>query len=386
MSEPIAERPDHTGMPRRIALAVRSSSAGRDVIEALLLLLMAFATGAVLIVVIGGNPITAYRAVLDSSFGSQRAVGETLESATPLVFAGLALAVGFRARLLNLGVGSQFLIGALAAAWAGTTFELPAPLHVALLLVVGAVSGALFAGIAAVLKAYRGVHEVISTIMLEYVALSVINHLVNGALQDPRDAGLPQTARIFDSARLPRIFPPSRLSAGIVVLAVTGVVIWWVLERSRIGYEWGAVGAGPAAAELAGISRVRVTLSSLMASGAIGGLGGAVLMSGLLFRYQANTSAGVGLTGLAIALLSRQRIVGVFLAGILFGALVQGQRGMQQAADVPQDMLLVLQGLIVFFVSAPQILWFLRGRWARWRRGDEPADTLTHEPAVLEVG
>lgn len=349
-------------------IRARWSSGGmRDLREALILLLAAFGAGALLILAIGHNPITAYRAVISTSFGSKRAIGETLETSTPLIFAGLGFTVAFRARLLNLGVGSQILIGALTAAWVGNTFSLPRPLHIALLIVMGMVAGALYAAIAGALKAYRGVHEVISTIMLEYAGLSLINYLVNGPLQDPRDAGLPQTAQIPLSAQLPRILPPSRLSAGFLILIAMTIIVWWIRDRSRLGFEWNVAGAGPRAASMAGMSPQRSIMTAMMVSGAVAGCAGAVLMSGLLHRYQSNTSAGIGLAGLAIALLSRHRIIGLVLAGILFGALAQGQRGMQQQAGVPQDMLLVLQGFIVFFVSAPQILWALR-RWRRERK------------------
>lgn len=350
------------------------SGAGRDLFEAVVLLGAAFAAGALMILLIGHNPISAYRALIQSSIGSRKAIGETLESSTPLVFAGLAFAIAFRARLLNLGVGSQILVGALVAAWLGSAVALPKVLHIAVLVVAGALGGALYASIAGALKAYRGVHEVISTIMLEYVALSMINYLVNGPLQDPRDAGLPQTPQILDSARLPRILPPSRLSAGVFVLIATGALVKWIRDRSRIGFEWAAVGAGPGAAKHAGISTVRATMTAMATSGAVAGVAGAVLMSGLLHRYQSSTGAGLGLSGLAIALLSRQRIVALFLAGILFGALAQGQRGMQQAAGVPQDMLAVLQGFIVFFVAAPQILWAVE-RWRTQRRATAEAGT-----------
>lgn len=344
---------------------VRGATATRDLLEAVVLLLAAFVSSGVLILLIGRNPVDAYVAVVDSSFGSRRSIGETLESATPLIFAGLAFTVAFRARLLNLGVGSQILWGALAAAWAGSALTLPRPFHITVLLVVGTAAGAAFASVAGALKAYRGVHEVISTIMLEYVALSAINYLVNGPLQDPRDAGLPQTAPIATSAELPRILPPSRLSAGILLAVLVGVVVWWVRDRARIGFEWSAVGTGPDAAAMAGLSTVRATLTAMAVSGGVAGFAGAVLMSGLLHRYQANTSAGLGLTGLAIALLSRHRIGGLFLAGLLFGALAQGQRGLQRDAGVPQDMVLVIQGFIVFFVAAPQLLWAAQRRWHR---------------------
>ena len=351
-------------------------SAGfRDAREALILLLLAFAASALMILLIGRNPWLAFRAIIETSLGSKRAVGETLESATPLIFAGLAFAVAFKARLLNLGVGSQVLIGALTAAWLGNAMSLPRPAHIAVMVAAGAAAGAGWAAIAGVLKAYRGVHEVISTIMLEFVALSLINYLVNGPLQDPREAGLPQTSQIPSSARLPRILPPSRLSAGILILVAVGIMVWWLLNRSRLGFEWRASGTGPRASAMAGISAKRSIVSAMATSGAIAGIAGAVMMSGLLYRYQANTPTSF--VGLAVALLSRNRVAGVFSAGLLFGVLTQGERGMQRIADVPQDMLAVMQGFIVFFVAAPQILWAVR----RWRTRRKPGPDVIGEPA-----
>jgi len=332
--------------------------------RSLVALTLAFAIGALVILAIGRNPIDAYAALLSASLGDKFAIGETLENATPLIFTGLTLALGFQARLFNLGAEGQLLMGALTAAWVGVSFSAPAPIHVAVALLAGALAGALWAGIAGVLLAARGVHEVISTIMLNFVAFFFINFMVTGPMKEVTELDIPQTAEIADSARLPRIFLPSRLSAGILIAILAAVAMWWLVKKMPLGYELRAVGENPDAARQAGIRPKRIVVLVMTLSGSIAGLGGAVIMLGLFHRYQQGLNPGFGFTAIAVALLARNTVPGVVVAALLFGIMSQGARGMQTIANVPSDTILMIQALVIFFVATPQLLSFLRRRKA----------------------
>lgn len=330
--------------------------------QSLFALVAAFAVGGLLIALIGRNPIDAYGALLQSSFGDGFALGETLESATPLIFTGLALAIGFQARLLNIGAEGQFLMGALAAVWVAINVSAPGVVLVILALAAAAMAGGLWAGIAGVLKATRQVHEVISTIMLNFIAIFFINFMVTGPMQEVSDLDIPQTAPIDPSVELPRIFPPSRLSAGFLIALAAAFGVWWLIRRAPLGYELRAVGHNAAAASQAGIVPGRITVLAMAIGGAMAGLGGGVVILGLLHRFPQGYIPGFGFTAIAISLLGRNTVPGVIAASVLFGALAQGARGMQTIADVPRDTLLVIQALVIFFVSAPHMFSFLRRR------------------------
>jgi general nucleoside transport system permease protein len=332
--------------------------------QSLVALVVAFSVGAVIMLLIGTTPIDAYSALLSSSLGSRFALGESIENATPLIFTGLTLAMGFQARLFNLGAEGQLLLGALAASWVGVSFSGPAPVHVALALLAGAIAGGLWAGIAGVLLAARGVHEVISTIMLNFVAFSFINFMVTGPMQEVTDLDIPQTAKVADSAILPRIFEPSRLSAGILIALITAAAVWWLVKKTPLGYELRAVGQNPDAARQAGIRPKHIVVRVMFMSGSLAGLGGAVIMLGLFQRYQQGLNPGFGFTAIAVALLARNSVPGVVIAAFLFGVMAQGARGMQTMADVPTDSILMIQALVIFFVSTPHLLSFIRRRKA----------------------
>lgn len=332
--------------------------------RSLVALALAFALGAVVMLIIGRNPIEAYAALITSSVGDKFSFGETLENTTPLIFTGLTLAIGFQARLFNLGAEGQLLMGALAAAYIGVSFNAPAPIHVGVALLVGALVGGLWSGLAGVLLAFRGVHEVISTIMLNFVAFFFINYMVTGPMKEVTELDIPQTARIAESAMLPRIFAPSRLSAGLIVALVTATAVWWLVMKTPLGYELRAVGRNPDAARQAGIRPKRVTVLVMMISGSIAGLGGAVIMTGLFQRYQQGLNPGFGFTAIAVALLGRNTVPGVLAAALLFGVLAQGARGMQTIADVPTDTILMIQALVIFFVSTPHLLSLFKRRRA----------------------
>jgi len=330
-------------------------------------IILALLVGAIFILAIGKNPITAYAALLQGAFGNTFAIGETLENTTPLILTGLAVAFAFRAKLFNIGGEGQFLMGALAGTWVGANLALPAVIHLPLTLLAGVIAGGLWGGIAGLLKAARGVHEVISTIMLNFIAIFFISYMVTGPMKEVSALDIPQTARVADTAQLMKILPPSRLSAGIIIALLAAALIWWLLWKTTVGYEVRAVGLNFFAAEFAGIRPNYNMFLAMLISGGLAGLGGAIIISGLFLRYQHGFEPGYGFTAIAVSLVGANNPPGVVLAALLFATLSQGALGMQNVAGVPQDIVLVIQALVIFFVAAPQIVQALP-QWLERRR------------------
>ncbi len=339
-------------------------------------ILLALLVGAIFILIIGKNPIVAYGALLQGAFGDFFAIGETLENTTPLILTGLAVAFAFRAKMFNIGAEGQFLIGALAATWVGINISLPSLLHIPLVLTAGFLGGGLWGGIAGFLKATRGVHEVISTIMLNFIALFLVDYIVLGPMKEISELDIPQTPKVLETAQLAKILPPSRLSFGIIIALVAAAVIWWLLWKTTIGYEIRAVGLNPFAAEYGGIRPNYNMFLALLISGGLAGLGGAIVITGLFYRYTQGYEPGYGFDAIAVSLVGANNPPGVVLAALLFAALSQGARGMQNVAGVPQDTVLIIQALVIFFVAAPQIVKALPEQWAKWRTSPEGAQQV----------
>ena len=330
-------------------------------------ILMSLLVGAIFILIIGKNPITAYVGLIKGAFGDLFSIGETLENTTPLILTGLAVAFAFRTRLFNIGAEGQFLIGALAATWVGVNLPLPPVVHVIAALTAGAIAGGLWGGLAGFLKATRGVHEVISTIMLNFIALFLVDYIVTGPMKEVSEQDFPQTAQVLASARLMKIMPPSRLSAGIIIALLAAAFIWWLLWKTTIGYEVRAVGLNPYAAEYAGIKSNYNMVLAMLISGGLAGLGGGVIITGLFLRYTQGFSPGYGFTAIAVSLVGGNNPPGVVLAAFLFASLSQGARGMQNLAGVPSDTVLIIQALVIFFVAAPQLVQALPQWWLKRR-------------------
>ncbi len=330
-------------------------------------IILALLVGAIFILMIGKNPFSAYAALLQGAFGDVFSIGETLENTTPLILTGLAVAFAFRAKLFNIGAEGQFLMGGLAATWVGTHLTLPMVIHLPLTLLVGIIVGGLWGGVAGLLKAARGVHEVISTIMLNFIAIFFISYMVTGPMKEVSALDIPQTAKMAKTAQLMKILPPSRLSAGIIIALLAAALIWWLLWKTTVGYEIRAVGLNFFAAEYGGIKPNYNMFLAMMISGGLAGLGGAIIISGLFMRYQHGFEPGYGFTAIAVSLVGTNNPPGVVLAALLFATLSQGALGMQNVAGVPQDIVFVIQALVIFFVAAPQIVQALPNWIARQR-------------------
>ncbi len=292
-------------------------------------------------------------------FGSAiRPLTQTLTRATPLIAAGLGVALTFRAGLFNIGGRGQMLVAAAAAGWVGFTWSMPWPLHMLVAMVVGMLAGALWAGIAGALKAFTGAHEVISTIMLNYVALYLLSYALAtpGLLQAPGSAN-PKTPPTAESAQMPDLFEQYNLHLGFIFALLAVVFTWWLLERSKIGFEYRAVGLNPHAARVAGIDVRRVTVSVMLVAGALVGLAGTTQVQGTVTTgFSSDVDAGIGFDAITVALLGRSKPVGVLGAAILFGAFKAGGSVMQASEGVPIEIVVVVQSLIVLFIAAPPIV------------------------------
>lgn len=284
---------------------------------------------------------------------------ETLTFATPLIVAGLGVALAFRVGMFNIGGRGQMLIAAACAGWVGFSLQLPAGLHLILAIAAGVIGGAAWGGIAGVLKARTGAHEVIVTIMLNYIAFYLVAYLLRtpGALQAP-GSNNPKTAAIESTAVFPKLFGDRyTLHLGFVLVIVVTIGVWWVLERSSLGFRFRAVGENPRASKIAGINVDRMYLYAMVLSGALVGLAGVAQVLGTVTTgFGADIDAGIGFDAITVALLGRSKPWGVFFAGILFGAFKAGGFAMQAAEGVPIDIVLVVQSVIVLFIAAPPLV------------------------------
>lgn len=316
---------------------------------------LALLVGAGFILFVGENPLTAYRILFMESLGSVRNIATTLQRATPLMFTGLAVAFAYRAGLFNIGAEGQLYMGAFAAAWVGFTFTaLPRLIHLPLAILAGMIGGALWGAIPGFLKAKLGIHEVINTIMLNFIALYLTDWLATGPFHG--GSWVPETARVSASAALARLYPPTRLSSGIYLALLAALIAYLILWKTKQGYELRAVGLNPQAAEYGGINVAKNTIIAMAISGALAGLAGTEQILGLHQRFIVRFSADLGFMGVAVALLGKNHPVGVLLAAILFGALQTGSAAMDRLTSVPRELITIIQALIIFFVAADYLI------------------------------
>ncbi|MGH3319635.1 MAG: ABC transporter permease [Streptosporangiaceae bacterium] len=293
-------------------------------------------------------------------------VSETLVAATPLILAGLAVAISFRSGLFNIGAQGQIVTGGLLAGWLGFAVHLPIVIHVLVALAGGIVGGAVFGGIAGWLKARTGAHEVITTIMLNYIAFFLLLYLLHSTWFQRPGRTDPISPVLDTSAQLPPIFGSSlRVSWGIVAALLAAAGVAWLLDRSTLGFEFRAVGLNPDAARTAGMSVPRVYVLVMLVSGGLAGLAGGTYVQGTQHFISPGLHSELGFTAITVALLGRNTPLGTVLAGLLFGALQAGGTVMQAATGTPVDVVTVIQALIVIFIATPPLvraIFRLRGR------------------------
>ncbi len=320
-------------------------------------IILAGIIGSIILWLSDANPWEAYTALYQGAFGSATAFGRTLEKATPLILGGLAVAFAFKAGLFNIGGQGQLLLGAIIAGAVGFALtDLPFIIHMPLALLIGSLAGALFAAIAGALRTYTGAHEVITTIMLNFVAINITDYLADGPW---KDSGIvARTPAIAESAAIPRI---ADLPTGFLIAALMAFLTWYLLFRTTLGYEIRTVGLNPNAAHYAGIKVARIIILTMAISGFLAGMGGAIETLGVVGRFQPGFNSGLGFDGITIALLARTNPLGVIPAALLVGAMQAGSSQMQFDADVQSQIIDVIQALILFFVSAEMIVrWIIR--------------------------
>ena len=313
---------------------------------------LALLIGAAVLAATGRSPIAVYSLMVEEAFGGERRLASTFTASTPLLLTGLAAAVAFRAGVFNIGVEGCFYLGGLVAAVVGYQLaDWPAALLIPLALVLAALIGALWSLLPAVLRTRLGVDEVVTTLMLNFVAVAITSWLVNGPLL-ARGSANSATPPIGANAELPRLLPPTTLHLGFVIALalVLAYAVWGPLTvggfRSRI------VGLNARFARAVGVEPERVVFTAMLGSGAIGGLAGGIHTLGLVHRFVSGFSPGYGFTGIAIALLARNSALGVALAAILFGALTSAGANIQLFSDVPIEIVEILQGAVMIFAVA----------------------------------
>jgi len=287
---------------------------------------------------------------------------ESLTTVTPYILAGLAVAVGFKCGLFNIGAEGQFGIGALCSAYVGYAMHAPWYIHLPLALLAGAAGGAIWGAIPGLLKGLTGAHEVVTTIMMNYVSFRLSDWLLNGPMK--ASGFRPLTPVIDNSAMLPQFFPdPLRLNWGFIIALAIAFLVYWFLFKTPIGFEIRAVGANPDGARYAGMNIVKNFVLAMTISGALAGLAGAVQVLGVDHWVGQGFSSGYGFDSIAIALLGQSHPLGVVLAALLWGTLRSGATNMQLTAGVPIEIISIIQGLVIVFVAAPAVVrWIYRIR------------------------
>ncbi|MCC6328818.1 MAG: ABC transporter permease [Acidobacteria bacterium] len=350
----------------------------REIFWPLAAVLAAFLVGGVIILLLGDNPITAYSLLLSNSFGSLRDIGWTLHYATPLIFTGLAVAVAFRCGLLNIGAEGQLYVAAFAAAWVGIKFggtmveiagkkedwswaSLPAFLLVPLCMLAAIAAGGLWGAIPGYLKARFGSHEVINTIMLNFIGIALVGYFTQYFYKVPGDP-IQRTAEIGEAAQIPRLnefltFIPYDVPLNIAFLLalLMCVLVWAFLWKTKWGYELRAVGENPSAAEYGGISAKKQVIVAMTISGMLAGMIGIGEVQGTRHHFEVGFSADWGFLGIAVALLGRNHPLGVLIAAIFFGVLSRGEIFVDAFTRyVSKDLGWVLQAVIILFVASFQ--------------------------------
>ena len=374
---PPAEPPRPTGNDSGQAAGGRRHTWTRELLVSAAALVLALLVGAVLIIVSDPDVAStwgyffayppdalsaswtavsdAYGALFLGALGGWKPITETLVQASPLICAGLGVSLAFRAGLFNIGAQGQLIVGALCAGWVGFTLHLPVGLHLLVAVVAGVIGGALWGGLVGLLKARTGAHEVILTIMLNYVALYLLQWLLTtNAFQRP-GRNDPISPTVDASARLPQ-WGDTRLHLGFAVAIVAAAVVWWLLARSTSGFQLRAVGANPDAARTAGMSVGRAYIVAMLAAGALAGLAGVQQVLGTGDPLTDGIAGSLGFDSITVALLGRASPIGTVVAGLVFGALNAGGLQMQLTTQTPLTLTTVLQATIVLFIAAPALV------------------------------
>lgn len=340
---------------------------GQLLLIPILAVFSALLVGATIMWLFGDNPLEAYYGLWEGAFGNLRAWSTTIRKMTPLILTGLSVAIAFKAGLFNIGASGQFIMGTVCSVAVGVNFEgLPGAIHLPLALLAGVAGGLFWGFIPGVLKVFTGAHEVIVTIMLNYIASLFAAWTVYaggtqgqtpGPLWDKTAGAISRTPEVFASARLPWIAAePYRIHWGVVIALLVVLLSWWVIFKTTLGFSIRTVGANAKAARYAGIRVGWITILTMMIAGGLAGLAGAIETLGLNHRFAPEFTGGVGFDGITAALLGQTHPLGVLLSAFLLGALDAGSARMQFSSGVSVDIIQVIQALVLAFVAAPMII------------------------------
>jgi ABC-type uncharacterized transport system permease subunit len=354
-----------------------------DIALPILAVLAALAVGAVLLLLLGVNPFEAYGAMFRGAFGNVSGLTQTLTKMTPLLLVALGICIAFRGGMINIGGEGQIIVGALAA----TAFSLGFPtwpgwILLPLTLVMGALAGAVWGGIAGVLKARLNVNEILSTVMLNVIALQLMNFLLRGPMLDPEQiaagTNIPQSAALPEQVWLTRLVPRTLLHSGLIYAIILAFLVYLLLWRTTIGYRIRAVGLNRDAARYAGIPVRTYMALSMILSGMFAGLAGAVEVTGVHHRMIEGLSGGYGFSGIVAALFGQLHPLGSIPASFFFGGMLVGADKMQRTMQVPSALVVALNGLIVLFVVSSDIFVRRRSRRRVSVESDPPRDETLH--------
>jgi simple sugar transport system permease protein len=318
--------------------------------DLLIALGVVFGVGSVAMLLAHVSPIDGFAALFDGALGNQSEVAETLLQTTALLFPALGIGLAFRAGLFNIGAEGQIVLGGMTAGVLGVALPLPGLVLIPLVLLAGACAGGIWGGLAGLLKARFGANEVISTLMLNTVAALLATYLVGGPFKQP-GAGAAETPQLPPAAWLPVLIPDTRLTISFLIALALAVAIWYVFARTVFGYELRAAGEAPEAARRAGIDLGRTALTTMALSGAIAGLGGATIVMGVLHRFNSGLSPGYGFIAIAVALVGNLQPLFIILAAFGFGILQSGAIAMQAEANVPRDVVALVEGLVIIALA-----------------------------------
>jgi|YelNatPaOPRAMG01_1025707.scaffolds.fasta_scaffold44682_2 simple sugar transport system permease protein len=317
----------------------------------ILIILFAFLLGGILIYLIGANPFLAYGALLQAAFGDMNGIAETMVKACPLMLAGLGIAIAYRAKFWNIGAEGQIYAGGIASAIAGIYFTaVPGIILLPITLLAGLLGGAILGFIPGILKARYKVNEVITTIMINYVMIQLTAYLVTGPMRDS-SSGITISPQLSKAAWLPTVIPKTRFHLGIILAILAAFIVSWLVYKTVLGYQIRAVGERARTARFAGIPVERTIVLTMIISGSLAGLAGAVEVSGVQHRLVEAFSPGYGFLSIAVALLANLEPIGVIISSILFAALLNGADAMQRAAAVPIPVIYVIEGVVIIFIA-----------------------------------
>ncbi|MHB1394411.1 MAG: ABC transporter permease [Clostridia bacterium] len=336
----------------------------KDVGSSILSIILALIIGGLIVLLIGESPLTAYKSLFFGAFGSVKGIANTFTKSIPLLFTGLAVGVAFRCGLLNIGGEGQLYIGAFTSVIAAIFFPpIPRIILLPVIILLGMLAGALWGSFAGVLKAKYGIHEVIVTVMTNYIAIQLTSYFVNYPFK--AEGWIAQTEMVPAAAALNRLIPKTQLTSALFIALAAVVIVYILLWKTSLGFEIRSTGENPTAAESGGISIARNTILAMAVSGGIAALAGITQTLGLYGRFIDKFSPGFGFTGIAVAVLGRNHPFGIALTALLFGALDAGALQMNRETSISSNLVVIIQGLVILFVAAPEIV-----RAMKLRRGE----------------